>query len=847
MILLRLLSWPYARKHVLRTLLTMAGIALGVAVFVGMHTANQGVMAAFNRTVNRIAGATQLQVTAGETGFEESVLEQVQSLGEVRVAVPVIEAVAATGIPGQGNLLILGVDMTGDRSLRDYDLETDDAVDDPLVFLAQPDSIILTSTFAATAGLSLNSKLPMNTMIGPRQFTVRGMMKPGGMTQAFGGNLAVMDVYAAQKVFGRGRRFDRIDLAVKEGVSVDAVQRQLQALLGPSLEVNAPSARGQQFEALSRAYAATANVTSGFALFIGLFIIYNTFQIAVAQRRSEVGILRALGATRRQVRSLFLGESLVLGLAGSGLGVLLGLVMAQGMAGSVSGLMADVYGVAQKVEQVPVAPGAMALALMLGVVTSVLAAWWPARAAARVDPVQALQKGRSLMIGAGETRMRQRIAGVLLLAVAGLLVWNSDSAIIAAYALATIAALMLTPWLMMVLVRVLRPVLGWLLPVEGALAADSLLEAPRRSSGTVAALMMAVSLAISLGGLAQSSYNSIASWLESVFNPDFFVTNTPAITDRSFRFPGAMGDELAGVPGVEEVQRVRSPRVIINGVPVMLISIETEGMDRRVRHKIVSGDATTMFRRMGAGEGVVASENFANQFHCRVGDAVAIPAASGLVRMPVLGIVLDYSDQRGSLFIDRKAYIRLFHDDSVNIFRVYRKPGVELAALKSAILDRFSANSRVFVFTNREIRDYVLRVTNQWFGLTYIQMAVAVLVAILGIVNSLTVSITDRRRELGVLQAVGALRWQVRHTIWMEALAIGVVGLALGFAMGAAALYFGIEIGMREMAGYRLNYEYPVRVALALIPVMLGAAFVSGIGPAESAVRGSLVEALEYE
>ncbi len=144
--LLRLISWPYARKHLLRWLLTTAGIVLGVGVFVGMHTANQSVSAAFRETIDRVAGTTQLQVTAGEPGFEEAVLEKVQSLPEVRAAAPVIEATVSTG---KGNLLILGVDMLGDRSLRTYDLEgTDEAIDDPLVFLAQADSLIVTKTFA---------------------------------------------------------------------------------------------------------------------------------------------------------------------------------------------------------------------------------------------------------------------------------------------------------------------------------------------------------------------------------------------------------------------------------------------------------------------------------------------------------------------------------------------------------------------------------------------------------------------------------------------------------------------------------------------------------------------------
>src|SRR5712691_3305234 len=179
MILLRLISWPYFRKHVLRTLLTTAGIVLGVAVFVGMHTANQTVLFAFSQTVDRIAGKTELQVTAGETGFDEEMLEKVQSASTVRVAVPVIEAVVDTGITSEGSLLILGVDMTGDRSLRDYDLESGDeaVIDDPLVFLAQPDAIILTREFAEKNHLAVNGQLALGTVDGVKRFTIRGVMK----------------------------------------------------------------------------------------------------------------------------------------------------------------------------------------------------------------------------------------------------------------------------------------------------------------------------------------------------------------------------------------------------------------------------------------------------------------------------------------------------------------------------------------------------------------------------------------------------------------------------------------------------------------------------------------------
>jgi putative ABC transport system permease protein len=239
MMLFRLLSWPYLKRHVLRWTLTIAGIVLGVAVFVAMHTANRSIFRSFDRTVDQIAGATQLQVWSGEFGFDESILEKVQAVAEVGVAVPVIESLVETNIPGQGTILILGIDMTGDRSLREYDLDDADEaiIDDPLVFLAQPDSIMITNEFARRNGFEVNSRIPLLTIEGEKQFTVRGVMGAGAMTQAFGGNVAVMDIYAAQLVFGRPRRFDRIDLKAAEGVSVEQCQAAVQQALGPGFEV----------------------------------------------------------------------------------------------------------------------------------------------------------------------------------------------------------------------------------------------------------------------------------------------------------------------------------------------------------------------------------------------------------------------------------------------------------------------------------------------------------------------------------------------------------------------------------------------------------------------------------
>jgi putative ABC transport system permease protein len=846
MILLRLISWPYARKHLLRSLLTMAGIVLGVAVFVGMHTANQSVLAAFNETIDRIAGSTQLQISAGEAGFDEDVLEKVRGLSDVRAAAPVIEStVSAAG----GNLLILGVDMLGDRSLRNYDLEdADSSIDDPLVFLAQPDSLIVTKAFATQKGLALNSHIPMQTMAGNQVFTVRGVMKPGGLASAFGGDLAIMDIYAAQKVFGRGRKFDRIDIALEDGVTLDAAIQKLQSLLGPGFQVEPPSSRGQQFEATSRIYALASNITSLFALFIGMFIIYNTFAIAVTQRRSEIGILRALGATRRQIRTLFLVESAMTGLAGTLLGVLFGLLMARGMAGYIGGLLANVYGVAQSAGDIVLDPRLVAAAVAMGVVTSLVAAVIPARSAAGVDPVKALQKGRYQSLSEGENRLRRNWAIVSSVGAVCAFVYSRIGVVFyGGYLLAVLAAVLLSPALSLWLSRAFRPLLAWMRPVEGALAADSLIQAPRRTSGTVAALMLSLALVVSLGGLARASYNSIGDWLRIALSPDLFVTTAQNISERGFTFPASLAAGLRGVDGVGEVQLVRTVRVPVKGAPIMIVATDVGALERHAQLPAAEGDPRTMYRETGAGKGVMASENFARLHGAHLGDILEIPAPSGILRLPIIGVVRDFSDQQGSLLMSRDVFVHAWDDDSVNIFRIYLKKGADSARVRQSILDAYGSRQRLFVLTNEEVRSYITRLTDQWFGLTYVQIAVAVLVAVLGIVNALTVSITDRRRELGVLQAVGGLRRQIRHTIWMEAAAIGAIGLILGLTLGAIQLYYSVEIARRDLIGIDLGYAYPFTTALALVPVILGAALLAALGPAESAVRGSLVEALEYE
>jgi putative ABC transport system permease protein len=850
MMLFRLLSWPYLRRHLLRWALTVAGIVLGVAVFMAMNTANQSVQAAFADTVNRIAGSTQLQVSSGEFGLDESVLEQVQAVPEVGVAVPVIEATVESGIPGQGSLLILAVDMTGDRNLRDYEFDAGEEaiIDDPLVFLAQPDSLMVTREFAARNGLEVNSKVPLLTVDGKKEFTIRGIMSSSGMNQAFGGNLAVMDIYAAQFVFGRGRRFDRIDLRAREGVSVDECRRALQAALGPGLQVEPPSSRSENFAALMQSYNMATHVSSLFALVVGMFIIYNSFAIAVTHRRTEIGILRALGATQSQVRRVFLLESLAAGLVGSVLGALLGVGIATTLARTMGAITEQTVGVAQRVNEAALDPWLIAVSIAIGVTTSIVAAWIPARSASSVDPVQALQKGKYQVLSAGENR-RRRIAAAACISVSvgSLLFGSSKVAFYAGYVLMIGAGLLFAPTLAVTLARVIRPVLKRILPAEGTLAADSLIQAPRRTSATVSALMLSLAMALGFGGVTHSFYNSLDEWMSTALNPDFFVTASANLASRVMTFPGEIGPVIESVPGVDTVQLLRSARVMYQGVPVMVATIETAKVATKVLRRPIAGDLDEMYRLTGEGKGVIVSDAFQSNHRTRLGDILYLPTPGGILSMPVVGIVRDFSDMQGSIFIDRNVYLEWWKDTTVNVARVYVQEGESPAEVRQRIQTALEGHKPLLILSNDEVRRYVLRLTDQWFQMTNVQIVVAVLVAILGIINTLTVSITDRRRELGVMQAVGGLRRQVRRTIWLEAISIGWIGLVLGIGLGAVNVYYSLGMVRRDLGGLDLDYMFPLPLTLTMIPVILGAAWLAALGPAEAAVRGTLVEALEYE
>ena len=410
-----------------------------------------------------------------------------------------------------------------------------------------------------------------------------------------------------------------------------------------------------------------------------------------------------------------------------------------------------------------------------------------------------------------------------------------------------LAGLLLAPTLTLLLSKALRPVLKKLLPAEGTLAADSLVRAPRRTSATVSALMLSLAMVVGFGGFAHSFYVAVGDWMDNVLNPDFFVAPNANLTARGVTFPGELGSVIQNVEGVDQVQLVRSARVMYRQIPVLVTSIEAEKVGHTVHRVPIAGASEEMNRLTAEGKGMIVSDSFATIHKVGMSTVIELPTPSGLLGLPIVGIIRDYSDMQGSVFIDRAVYQKWWNDDTANIARVYVKRGQDPSVIRQRLIHALGGHRRLLVLTNREVREWIMKLLDQWFAMTYNQIVVAVLVAVLGIVNTLTVSITDRRRELGVMQAVGGLRNQIRRTVWIEALSIGVIGLVLGIGLGAINLYYSLGMVKRDLGGLDLDYLFPLSFVLFMVPTILGAAFIAALGPAEAAVRGSLVEALEYE
>ncbi|MGH9818806.1 MAG: ABC transporter permease, partial [Pyrinomonadaceae bacterium] len=333
------------RLHKLRLILTTLGIALGVAIFFAIQSTNTTLVDSLHTTIEKLAGKATLQLTSGDSGFSEDYLKVVRSTQGVALSEPVTETMAVTTLAGSEKLLILGLDTNSELQLYSEMFEDGGVVvANPLAFTSHVDSIALSRKFADRFGFKDGSKITVQTQNGTKELTVRAFFRSAGPGDVFGGNVAVMDIYAAQDMFGRGKRVDRIDVMNSSETSVDELQKRLAAQLPDGIKVTRPDMRGQSLESSVSSVNYGLTILSFLAFIICGFLIFNSFNISLNQRWKEIGILRAIGVTRGGIQWMFLGEAAVIGIAGSAVGIVGGYFLARASIGIVLNVSQTLYG-----------------------------------------------------------------------------------------------------------------------------------------------------------------------------------------------------------------------------------------------------------------------------------------------------------------------------------------------------------------------------------------------------------------------------------------------------------------------------------------------------------------------
>ncbi len=842
--LFRLFILRHLGRERARSVSAVFGFALGIAVIVAIRMANASSLRGFESALDLISGKTSLEISA-PGGVDETRIPELSWLGDYGTVSPVVEADARVRAASGGEVVrVLGVDILRDRTLRDYRLLDFGGGRQPdsrefLELLVDPHSIILTARFAARFGLAAGQEVEITAGDRAQRFTVRGLLRDTGPAQALDGNVALMDVAAAQWVFASLGRLTRIDVRLKDGIGVEEAERRIAPRLPAGMSADRPARRGREVEKMLAAFHFNLSALSYVSLLVGLFMIYNTVSVSVAARRQEIGSLRALGASRRTVLRLFLGEAAVLAVAGCGLGLLIAPYLARGAVALTSTTVSVLY---RGVVSPPpgLGPWDAVLAFSVGLPLALFSASVPALEAARVPPADSVRGADRL-----ETRHRLRlrhlsVPALLLLAgwelarlgpVGGLPVFGFFSALFIVFGGAA-----LTPLVLFLLARAGRRPLTRLLKVEGMLAHANLSGSVPRLSVSVAALSLSLSMMVAIAVMVGSFRETVIYWVGQTLRADLYLG--PALHGAGR--PAALSPEVvrtaAADPAVEAVDPFRREDAPFAGGTVTLGCSDFGVLLARGGLLFKSPRDGRRAALAAAGhEGVVVSESFSLRHGYADGDWVELPAPRGRVRLRIAAVYYDYSSDRGVVLMDRSTWLRHFGDASPTGMGLYLKAGSDPAAARSRILGALGDNHRVFLNTNESLRREVLRIFDSTFAVTWALEAIAIFVAILGVSSTLLTLTYERRRDVAMLRLIGAGRRQITRMIVTEAGLLGAASQAVGVSVGLLLSLLLIYVVNVQSFGWTIQFHLPRAFLMQMTAGILAATALAGLYPARRA------------
>ena len=866
--LYRALIRAHALQRPFRTLLSIAGVALGVLASVAIGTANIQVLRSFEQAVTTVAGPATLEIAGHDLGVDESAITAVRSVEGVVSAAPIIEesVVIAQGEARGQALQILGLDLLAESGARGFQIAQADA-EVALESLLAPDALYLGRQVAADWNLKAGSIVEVT--VGGRVVPLRvaGLIHHEAAGTSLWDRLAVMDIAAAQILFQSIGRLERINLVTTPNRPLDDIIASLRAILPPHLIVQRPAQRTKQVENMVWAFQLNLSVMSWVGLLVGVFLIYNTIAFVVAQRRREIGIYRALGMTERRVAGLFLVEAGLLGLLGGLLGGVGGVWLSRGLVSLVSRTVSDLYapvtsnGLVLSMDIVTLT--AVAKGVLLGTVVSMVGALGPSVEAGKTVTVRALAPGDYESTNQLRTGLWGWISLVLFV-LAGLCSLMGPVGELPFFGyVATICLLGALSCLAPICIKAL----SWralrrgsqTMLVGGSLrliAADQAARHPGRNAVTVSALMVGLAIMIGVVVMVRSFRDTVEFWVDETVMADLIVAPQSWLQGRqsgqaSRALPGTWDSTLSTIDGIAAVDTYREAYVGFAGQSVALVSRDLRLHAQRSRYLMVHGDSSAALRRAAENGGALLSEVLATRLQLREGDTLTITTPAGPATVPVEGIFYDYATDGGKMVMDRAWYRQQWRDDRVTVYSVYLAPGVDAEHVRQSIVTRVAGLDGMtlppLVIRNHELRREILEIFDRSFVLTYVLEAIAVLVAVLGIVNTLVTAVLERRREFAALGAIGASTRQVERLVLWEAAYLGLIGAALGVVGGLLLAVLLIRVINKQSFGWTIQMTIPGGVILQAVGLALTAALVAGYWPARWAARQPVVEGLREE
>jgi putative ABC transport system permease protein len=851
--LLREISLRHWLRSRLRSLLVVLGIALGVALYVATEAAVDSMFAAFNDFVTRISGRADLTIEGSGLGVPGELLPSVSEIEGVAHAAASVE-VSVQAVELGESLLVLGLDLLGDPHFLPFSVERGEqnAIEDPLSFVNDPTAILLSKRFALRHGLRQGSSLKLLTSDGPKDFHVRGVLEDSGVGASFGGQLALMYIDAAQVSFARGTYVDRIDVALGPGQDAERVRARLAARVGPELRVERPAQIGTRLRALTEPLQAALWVSGLLALGVGGFLVYNAVGVAIAQRKREVGILRALGVTRAGMIALFMAEAALLALPAIALGLALGVVLSRHSVDLTLDMLNESYASVAKVA--PELRFSLVLkALAAGLSMALLSSFFPARRGSALDPAVLLRGAASFEPSPAP------VAPMLLAAalVAGL-IWlpplqhgKAGGAI--KLALIMLSGSLAAPAFIIALRAILVRPVELTLGVPGRLGLDYVERTLGRSTINVLSLMVAVGMSVSVGGWLSSFERSISEWAGQVGIADLTVTQGSPVLDRR-HVPLADGAtaRVKAVAGVADIQRFRSLDLQRGELKLRLVATDTDiyrryGAQRGKGWQLASGEPLREGELSGA-RSILLSENASRLLGVGAGQDLELTTPKGVVSFQVRAVIVDYTSETGSGFIDLRFYHEYWSDAVVDGLFVYLREHADPEQVASGIRaamsgERGGASSTVYVLRASAFEQHVLDTLHRTFSYSRSVEWMTLVIALLGVVGTMIAAVIDRRREVSMLRAVGATRGQVAGAIIVEAGFLGLCAALAGVIIGMLECRVFFQTLLAVQTGWHLEFVFPWASALQTAGLVIVTSALSGAIPAWHAVREDIVSA----